>query len=62
MNQTTVKKSSAGKSLSFSPKYLMLEIELLSVMLELKNHNADTLRLEVACGKIKQNQISIQNQ
>ena len=38
----------------------MLKIELLSVVLELKNQNAEPFNLDVACGKIKQNEKVIQ--
>ena len=60
MIQTTVKKPSARKLLCFSPKYLMLKRELLSVLLELQNKDADPINLNLACGKIKQNKNFIQ--
>ena len=60
MTQTTVKKPSARKSLHFSPTYYMLKIELLSIVLEIQNHNADPLNMEVACGKILKTEKGIQ--
>ena len=37
----------------------MLKVGLLSVMLHLQNQNIEPLKLEVACGKIKQNKKGI---
>ena len=56
-NQTTVKNPTAIKSLRFSPKYLMLTRQLLSVMLETKNKNEELLNLEVVCGKLKKRKV-----
>ena len=44
-----------GNNCVYSPTYLMLRIELLSVVLEIQNKNADTLNMDVVCGQIKQN-------
>ena len=41
MKSTTVKKVSAGKSLVFSSKYLMLKRNQQNVVLELQNQNAE---------------------
>ena len=42
-----------GNNCVYSPTYLMLRIELLSVVLEIQNKNADTLNMDVVCGQKK---------
>ena len=41
----------------YSPTYLMLKRELLSVMLNMQNQNADPSKLEISGGKIKTKKI-----
>ena len=60
MTQTTVKNQVLVNQYVYSPTYLMLEIELLSIVLVLKNQNTEPLKLDVACGDIKQNEKGIQ--
>ena len=60
MIQATVKTPSASKSLCFSSKYLMSKRKLISIVLELGNQNVEQLKLEPACGIIKQNKKWIQ--
>ena len=60
MTQTAVKKQALENYCVYSPTYFMLKIELLSVMLELQNQNSEPLNMDLACGKIKQNEKGIQ--
>ena len=60
MNQTKIKKTSAKNHCVYSPTYLVLKRELISVMMELQNQNAEPLNMDVACEQIKQNGKCIQ--
>ena len=60
MTKTTVNNQVLWYHCVHSPTYFLLKRELLSVMLELQNKNADPLNLDLAYGQIKQNEKVIQ--
>ena len=54
MNQKKPRNQSLGNNRVYSQTYLILEIELLSVVFDLQNKTPYPLKLNVTCGKIKQ--------